>query len=406
MFWALLEGTIMSFINPFKKITCPFCNKGSYPGEYLIISRVTDNKYLYPRQTVAVQTGQSSSSVRLPSQQGRWQKILSRFWLKLPNAYKGELACFECTNCGSKLPPQITRVDNNITIAIIGDVFSGKSHYITSLIYELCHLSSLSPNKSFHAIAASQEIENRYQKEFYEPLFRYKNPLDQTQQAKNVKTEPLIYELTVSEDGLVGKRFNLLLYDASGEDLAEQVQMVRHRSHILNAKAIIFLADPWSMPRFVSGLPHRLKPDPTLLSLRIPHQFLSWVERTFKEVRPELVHEHAFPLPTAIVLPKCDLIQYHPLLGQEQKYDRLWRPGSARLRNTDYDKVDALTRELLHNLEEEGILGTVRHFNKVKFFTISATGEAPNDKNKFNDIRPYRCLDPLLWILHELEMLD
>jgi Double-GTPase 2 len=377
----------MGFTDPFKKIPCPFCNKEFSPGQCPIVSGVTGT-VLYT-----------------PPGGKLWSKVRSRVWIKPPSSYKGELATFRCPHCNSDLPPNINEVDDSTTIAIIGDVYSGKSHYITSLIYQLKKLQI--PNKYFHVIAASQEIEKQYQTN-YRDLFDLQQPLEQNKEAAVLGdpiNHPLIYQITVGEDPDAMKRFNIMIYDASGEDLAKQVSLVRDQASILNAQALIFLADPWAMPRFVDDLSHRLRP--TVQLARMPAEFLSWIVQTFKAVRPELAQEFIFPLPTAIVIPKADLIEYHTLLGQEREYDRLWRPDYASVYNNDGQEVDMLVRKLLNSLDEGALLNVAQGFRDLRFFAISATGSAPDDQNKYSrGVKPLRCLDPLLWILKALEKLD
>lgn len=379
----------MGLIDPFKKLSCPFCNKEFSPGECPVVSGITGQELFNPS-----------------TRNTWWSKVHSRIWAKPLTSYKGELATFRCPYCTSDLPPNINEVEGNTTIAIIGDVYSGKSHYITSLIYQLKNLQI--PNKYFHVIAASQEIEKQYQDDYYRKLFDLQQPLEQNKQAAVLGdpiNHPLIYQITVGDDPTAMKRFNILFYDASGEDLARQASLVRHQSPILNAQAIIFLADPWAMPRFVDDLSHRLRP--TSRPTRIPAEFLSWVVQTFRAVRPELAQEFIFSLPTAIVLPKADLIEYHTLLGQEREYDSIWRPDYARIYNNDAQEIDTLVKKLLKSIDEEALTGTAQGFSNLRFFAISATGSAPDDQNKYSKgVKPHRCLDPLLWILKELEKLD
>lgn len=376
----------MAFIDPFRKIQCPFCNKESYLSEYYVESGVNQGKDLYQPPQAGV---------------GRF---FSRFWNKPLDSYKGELASRKCSRCRKILPPNIERVDQNITIAVIGDTFSGKSHYIAALIDQLRRIQL--PDRYFHVIAASQEIEERYLNEFYRPVFGYQRLLPATQTAIDIVNEPLIYEITLGETERRPRQLiNLLIYDANGEELAQQRTLVRFRAHILNAKAIIFLADPWAMPEFVNGLTHHLRPDPANITGRMSSQVLAWVVQTFKATNSELAEESEFPLPVAIALSKADLIPYLAALGLE--YGFLVDPINQRNPQTgDAEIIDQWVRKLLLQMQEDSLLGYARGFRAAKFFVISATGSSVDANGQFSSIRPYRCLDPLFWIFRELDILD
>jgi len=171
----------MTLIDPFRRIQCPFCTEESYLSQYAVESRVNQGKILYQ-----------------PPQDGV-KRLLSRIWGRPLEAYKREFASRKCPRCLKVLPPNIEQVDQNITIAIIGDTFSGKSHYIAALIDQLKRVQL--PGRYFHVIAASQDIEDRYLYEFYRPLFAQKQPLSVTRAAVSIVNDPLIYEVTLGETG-------------------------------------------------------------------------------------------------------------------------------------------------------------------------------------------------------------
>jgi hypothetical protein len=337
--------------------------------------------------------------LRQPPEKKLFKRLWSNIWAKPLSIYEGELARYQCPNhkCLSILPKSGT--GENITIAVIGDIYSGKTHFITAIIDQLRKLQV--PGGYFDIIAASQEIEDKYQV-LHRRLFDLQRPLELTQPTQLDIDQPLAFQIKIGNPDGTKRSFNLLFYDASGEDLARQTKLVQFKSHILKAQAIIFLADPWAMSEFIDRVAHYLRPEtkPTRLSSEV----LAWVIETFREVRPELAGDD-FPLPTAIVLSKSDLIEYHPVL--RDKYEHLWQPEYARLYNTDTDQIDALTRQFLNEIEEDNLLGKANSFNNVKFFAISATGSTPDDQNKYaQGVRPHRCLDPLLWIFRELDLMN
>jgi hypothetical protein len=375
----------MRFIDPFREICCPFCNQPFKPGHASVVSRINPGKPLRA------------------APQGRLQRLKSQFLDKPPEEYKREFASRACPHCGTVLPPNMEQVDENLTIAIIGDTFSGKSHYIAALIDQLKRVQL--PERFFSVLPADPEIEERYHSLFYRPLFKNQQQMLPTRQVVSMINEPLIYQIDFGETAdRPRRRINLLIYDASGEELATQITLMKYKSHILNARAIIFLADPWAMPNFVDRLAHNLRPDSAAVTGRISSQVLASVVQTFQFHNSELAAANEFPLPIAITLSKADLIEYLPVIGPKYKF--LADLANQRIPNaSDTEIIDEWVRKLLGDIKEDQLLGITRGFRSAKFFAISATSSSAS-KGKYNSVKPHRCLDPLFWIFRELDILD
>lgn len=416
----------MDLRNPFEKIRCLYCNEEIYLGDCRILSGTTSGKVLYTPPTyhgsakggLVTTPFPSPSSLPMPAAQptapatapavarqpGKLNTIFHRMRVKTPKNFPSrELAYYECANCGKRLPSNTGRVEENITIAVIGDLTAGKTHYITALLHQLQQLHIPEGYGYINVRAADQEIEIQYIRDYYRPLFELKQSFARNQPATTSIADPWIYELRIERADGSSNSVNIVLYDASGEDLYNQISLVKYRSHILAARGIIYLADPGQMPRLLDGVRHGKRPDGSA-----PHrasQNLQWAIDAFQRVNLDLSDEVRFSLPTAIVFSKIDLLEYHNTLGTE-KYEYLWKPEYARLYNQDGEKIHALTRQLLQDLGEEELLSQERKLERMRFFSVSATGSAPENGSFKEEIRPHRCLDPLLWILRELDRLD
>jgi hypothetical protein len=108
--------------------------------------------------------------------------------------------------------------------------------------------------------------------------------------------------------------------------------------------------------------------------------------------------------PIAITITKSDLLKQ--LTTVQQQYHFLKKPvynGTINLQ--DLDLVDREVRQLLDDYGERTLLQSTFNFSKVKFFATSATGYAPDKDGIYPAVDPCRCLDPILWILHRLNIL-
>src|SRR5437870_622087 len=102
-------------LSPYVTCVCPSCFEVIYLGECRILSGRTTGKVLKPAPNGWLQRQQARMDVEP---------------LNGPK-YTLELARRECYNCNYLLPSNIELVES-VTIVVVGDTFSGKSHYIAA----------------------------------------------------------------------------------------------------------------------------------------------------------------------------------------------------------------------------------------------------------------------------------
>lgn len=71
----------------------------------------------------------------------------------------------------------------------------------------------------------------------------------------------------------------------------------------------------------------------------------------------------------------------------------------------DIKNTNTEVRALIHETSEHPLLDVAQRFSKVSFFASSATGCATDSAGYYPHIKPCRCLDPLLWILHQRKVI-
>lgn len=372
----------MAFVNPLQKRRCPACGSEFFPGNCAIVSSVTSGKVLQPEQP----------------------GFLHRVWLKPINGpvLTKEFASRQCPDCKVLLPNNIERAQS-YTIAIVGDSASGKSHFIASCINELKTKSALQVI-GCRRIIAQQGSDTHYYRDYYKPVYVDHQQISATQRGRKI-IEPLIYELVFSEQSplLPARSINLLFYDSSGEDIVEQINMVQYSAYILNASAIIFLADPLTMPGIVKQLPSNLRP--TVLRERRSSEVLNRVAQTF-EMSHRLTSGKKLKIPIAVTISKSDILKY------VTKYDAqtplFLRPSNYAnmLDSKQFKIVSDEVQKLLQRVGDDVLVYSSDLFENVSFFAVSATGWPPDAKGKFPSIEALRCLDPLLWVLWKLDIME
>ena len=372
---------INPLLNPFYiKRTCPKCIQEFYPGDCRIVSTITHGKELKPAPT-------------------GWQQLVSRVMPEqIKGAYVLELAYRECPHCQYPLPANIELVDN-INIAIIGDTFSGKSHYMAALIHQIRQGLLQRADRYARFACLTQKVEGDFIRDVLNPLFKDKISPPLTQKV----TPPLIYELIMAPSPEhPARRLNLILHDTPGEKLADQANTLQEARYVLNADAIVFLADPMSMEEIFDVLPPFLQKKPPIV--RPALNVLNSVITLLENYRGLGAGARLSSTPIAITLPKSDLLKQ--LTTVQKPFSFLKQPvynGSINLE--DIQRVDQEVRELLEGYNQRALLAATQKFAKVNFFATSATGYAPDKNNVYPAVEPCRCLDPILWILYQLDVI-
>lgn len=368
-------------MNPFRRYYCPQCATVYHPGDCAIVS-------LLPSGTV-LQKKRSSPLLRL-------------FTRALVTSLLGRKATLlqairQCPNplCNYLLPKNDAK---SCTIAIVGDVSSGKSLYIASCIYQLIqgHAAQMIGSDAIRGMGDTNE---RYYTEYYQPVYLSRRRLIPTVPAG--QNRPLIYELEFANR----ETLNLLFYDSSGEDIRDSVQMVQYSRYVLNASAIIFLADPMQMPGIVQTLPSHLRPDPGALQKLTTAMVLDRVIGTFRDARA-WGRERKIETPIAITVSKSDLLTFATALDPQTAlylYDNTY---TNQLDIAKFATISAQVEELLRHLGDQQLVRMSKKFQNICFFAVTATGWNPDSNGEFPPLEPKRCLDPVLWALWKLGVID
>jgi len=378
-------------VTAFARATCPYCFNRFHIGDCEIISS-------------------SSGEVLRRSARGVG-RLFGRLFPPSVHGpeYTQAMAVRRCPHCGEGLPPNVEYVQGRI-VGLVGGGSSGKSHYIAALVNLLERQAALAGVGCSYFAAASQEIEKRYEEEYYTPLFRRQEVIPPTKPLLGGQlNKPLIYEIVF--EGKQGapegrKGVHLVLFDAAGEQIADQASAVVVNRYIQNASALILLVDPMHMPAVVENLPAKYRPS----SPPPPHeafQVLNNVARIYRQawgLRPD----ELIKMPLAITLAKSDLLTYAPLGSGQERFrfeeNPQYRDGYDP---SEFQAASEEVEEILSRLAEPALLQAAGAFADVSFHAVSATGEPPDPSTlTYSSVRSVRCLDPLLWILWRLGMVE
>ena len=216
--------------------------------------------------------------------------------------------------------------------------------------------------------------------------------------------EPLVYQLIIQDNASsAGIMLNLLFYDISGEDLANQAELVQFGEHVLRADGIIYLADPMSMEHIYQQLPQEARTPQ--VSSRRAEEVLSTVMYRLEQYN-RVGPDQNISIPIAIAISKADVLQHIIPEAVRPNYWLMYRPAyDGKAHMDDIKHVDQEVRSILKRYGENALLQLSNRFEQASFFAISATGHSPDGSGNYPRIEPHRCLDPFIWILWKLNHL-
>lgn len=303
-----------------------------------------------------------------------------------------------CPHCHMPLPRTVGEL-KSYTFALVGAREAGKSHYIAVFINQWRKI--LGPAMNMELTWEGEETQKRYERDFYEPVYKQKRTITATRSANASLTTrlPLIYRLTVHGKGWLGlldtrKAVNLVFYDSAGEDLDDLSVMANVNKYIYRADGIILLLDPLQLPRVREQL------DGNVLLPGENSEALVILERIGHLIRDGRVLKTTdrIKTPLAVAFSKLDAIE--PLLGT----------GSAlfaeanHTQGLDLADSNAVSGEMeaqIAKWQGNALLAQVRNnFPQHRFFGLSALGCNPDANRHIPRVLPRRVEDPLLWLLN------
>ena len=304
-----------------------------------------------------------------------------------------------CPNCHFTLPHDAGQIDERI-ISIIGGRNTGKSHYIAALIH--CLYQDIGAHFNAALRRVGDATRERWENDFYGPLFRDKRVIQMTQSAvvnAQVK-EPMIFRLTFDGRRRARRAINLTFFDTAGEDMRSLDTMSTEARYIQKASAIIFLLDPLQIDAVRQRLPDANLPpiDPQSSPQYIVERLRELFERQ-AGLRPQ----EKVKTPVAFVLSKIDALI--PIMEPGSAL-RLTGEHFGYLNLTDVQSVLTEIWNYLQVWMGGGFNATVNAgFADFRYFGVSSLGQMPDSANRLQSISPMRVEDPFLWAMYQFGMI-
>ncbi|WP_306961833.1 TRAFAC clade GTPase domain-containing protein [Arthrobacter bambusae] len=276
---------------------------------------------------------------------------------------------------------------------------TGKSLFIAVLIKQLDELLAKVPTTVTAADASTHET---YSRVYEKPLFESRGLMAPTGIFKTdaaYQSQPLIFSL----GNLKGRLRYLVIRDVAGEDMENLPVDTRPLAFLAHADAVFFMFDPLAVPE-ISARVQDLIPGQLTLG-GSPDTVLTNLLRIVGNSNPRL----------AVILSKFDAMHELRNVDDVQWQSIMSNSGAAFLRDPSmetayYQEDDGRllhheVHSLLHKLGASKLVRTLENPVRgqpidYRYFVVSALGESPSGEVvSARGIAPFRCLDPLKWVL-------
>jgi hypothetical protein len=297
------------------------------------------------------------------------------------------------------LPPDFDRRDT-VVVGLVGEKGSSKSHYLAALVTTLVEEGPLT--RFGITVGISPESERVFREQYYEPLFIHHSQLEGTLPLYDVEEvrQPLVLELLNFQTNTYT---NLVIFDAAGEQLNTDVDQARYSGFLLATDIVMLFVTPDSL----RGLRSYTGAGTDAL------QNVISTKSMFEQLATQLRHARGLdtidPLDDVIgtvLLAKADLLSDIPRfredLLREPSYEEVTSKSTlARIE----DESDWISQLLENHGGRDLVASLTARYQGCSFHSVSATGcSAVN--GKFDEIKPFRCLDPLLYGLIKLGVIS
>lgn len=295
------------------------------------------------------------------------------------------------------LPPTFGRTPNLI-FAMIGAKSAGKSHYLAVLIDQL--KNRVGPALKLLLEPVNDRTMQRYDEEFYAPVYRRRTVIGGTHSAVTRASVPLIYTLSFSKPTVFGgskivSTVTIVFFDTAGEDLNSRDVMSTVNKYIYRADGLLLLLDPLQLNDVRAKLGN---------GSHLPEQYaetMDIVTRVSDLIRMgrDIGTTEKVKVPMAVAFSKMDAVS--SLI--DPQYQLKATPNHVGgFDVADFQAINGEMQSLVAQWQGDGILNQVgTMYQRYGFFGLSALGCNPHGTSHIERVLPHRVEDPFLWLLYQ-----
>jgi Double-GTPase 2 len=290
---------------------------------------------------------------------------------------------------GHTLPIEVAQRDT-IVIGLIGEIASGKTHYLASLVMGLLEGDLLA--QVGIDVGLAPESRTYFGANYQAPLYGAQQVLPATaliaDEEDIADRRPIIL---VMRDVGTRRETNVIFYDASGEQLSSSASVAKYNRFLYAADALFFLVPPVALP----GVRAQIEtPDAYRQSLVQTKGMIDGLELQLRKAQG--LGQGTLDVAAAVLLTKADLCR-----GVQGFDDDLLLEPDYSAESVD-DTMARIAREtgqvsrfITGARGAQLVMGVESRFPGATFHAVSATG-CNREGDTYPHLSPSRCADPFI----------
>jgi Double-GTPase 2 len=281
-------------------------------------------------------------------------------------------------------------------LVMAGARTAGKSIFIAVMMKQL---EQFGASVGMEVSPATAKVREVFEEHYLNPLYRERGIMISTGSSVNdnaYQKNSLVFTLTTAH----GLRHHLVIRDVAGEDLERPDETTREQlAFFRHADGVFFLFDPLQIDEITDQLRQL-----------VPEQHLGKPAKEVLDTTVDLVSQGSPRF--AVIMSKFDTLQKLRTVRYENDYTAIMQnAGAAMFRDPGpYGSPNDIDARLLHEevrsllilFNQAPLVAKIQHAGRGghRFFAVSALGAPPNGQMLHaQGIAPFRCLDPLRWVL-------
>jgi len=302
-----------------------------------------------------------------------------------------DLVC-KCAMCTRPMNKRVGALIN-VHVPVIGGPSAGKSNYINMATYQL--INNYAAPRGYEVSFPDEKDKEQYERNL--------TSLSSGRElAKTADITPQAYNMEFKKpNDRIGRI--IYLYDAAGEAYSteDDTALQKYYDYV---DGLIFVIDPFSIESFrqkheneVESIKNTLRPS-TLSTMSAYERMITVLESSVG-----LSRNRKFRHPIAVVITKSDALNLESKVGISAVKELMHSDLSIA---TETDAGHELAKQfLIENDLGNLVRDLYSQFENIHFFSCAALGRLP-DTNNHDSFKPVGVLEPLVWILSVLKIVN
>lgn len=317
---------------------------------------------------------------------------------------------FVCPHCHNWLPSNMIEEGSEI-ISVVGGPASGKTNYIVALIHQLRKYGhklrlQVTPQQVYRDNHPEESTQNLFKNKDNQ-LFKDYQVLNKTAVEDTTQKIPWIFQLKHLD---TKKTIYLVFYDTAGENFNDESSVSNNVKYLQYSEGVIVVLDTLSLNKIQEIIKSKGLSD--LSDISTPIEDTGTTLNNFISNKAKDLHKKPF----AFVFSKFDTVLNNARdmgFSTDAFFDGSSFADSSYINSGKFDvqKIDEISDTIKGALceywndgnEADFVSGAEANWgDNHKFFGVSSFGCMPSDAGELEEVKPYRVMDPLVWILYKL----